>query len=348
MAAIATMIAIKRAPAWLSRVCITVQPHMHMIKAPQRLFACSVASVSRGIHLSRSRCRAMVWFPFRLQFSGACQLMPDISLAHATIFGLVEGLTEFIPVSSTGHLILTGHWLGDTGEAAKVFEIFIQLGAILAVCWHYRDTFITTLRNASTHDSSRQFIASLIVAFLPAAAVGFLARKWIKAHLFNPTVVGIALVVGGVIMLLIERWRAATPSTASEAAATGTTLSLRTAFGVGVAQVLALIPGISRSGATIMGGLVLGLPRTAATDFSFFLSVPVIMAATVLDIVSSRDALTLADAPAFAVGFVVSFVSALLVVRWLLRYVARHNFVSFAWYRIVFGCVLLAILARAG
>jgi undecaprenyl-diphosphatase len=272
--------------------------------------------------------------------------MPDLSLTHATILGLVEGLTEFIPVSSTGHLILTGHWLGATGEAAKVFEIFIQLGAILAIVWHYRATFVKTLRTA-THDAkARAFIVSLIVAFLPAAAVGFVARKWIKAHLFNPTVVGVSLVVGGIVILLVERWRARQPATQIATLEPGEPLPWRTALGVGLAQVCALIPGVSRSGATIMGGLVLGLPRSTATDFSFFLAVPVMLAATSLDVISSRDALSASDAPAFALGFLVAFVSALLVVRWLLRYVARNDFTVFAWYRIIFGCVLLVFLAR--
>lgn len=266
-------------------------------------------------------------------------------LLHALLLGLVEGITEFLPVSSTGHLIIAGNWLGDRGEVAKAFEIFIQLGAILAVVWHYRATFVSAVTRAAHDDAARRFLASLVVAFLPAAVVGLLAHTWIKAHLFSPAVVAWSLIVGGVAILVIERWRAAVPPDARTHAERADTVDLRTALGVGVAQMLSLVPGVSRSGSTIMGGLALGLSRPVATEFSFFLAVPVMAAATVYDLWSSRGALSSADAPAFVVGTVTAFVSALVVVRLFLRYVARHSFAGFAWYRIAFGAVLLALLA---
>jgi len=269
-----------------------------------------------------------------------------VPLLHALLLGLVEGLTEFLPVSSTGHLIVVGAWLGDQGAAAKAFEVFIQLGAILAVLWHYRRTFVGALTGAAHDVAARRFLASLVVAFLPAAVVGFAAHRWIKAHLFRPTVVAWSLMIGGLVILAVERWRAATPADAAVRAERADALDLRTALGVGLAQVLALIPGVSRSAATIMGGLSLGLSRPAATEFSFFLAVPVMVAATLFDLWSSRGALTATDAPAFVVGTVTAFASALVVVRLFLRYVARHTFTGFAWYRLAVGALLL--LGAAG
>lgn len=259
-------------------------------------------------------------------------------LLKAALLGLVEGVTEFIPVSSTGHLILASHWLGENGDAAKTFEIFIQLGAILAIVWLYRERLTHALVAAKRDEPSRRLLLNLFIAFLPAALVGFLAHDWIKQRLFTPLVVALALVAGGILILVIERLR--------PAERTPDVLTLRppTALGIGLAQVLSLIPGTSRSGATIMGGYALGLSRRAATEFSFFLSIPVMFAATLFDLLKSRGALSAADAPAFAVGFVTAFVSALIVVKAFLGYVSRHSFAAFAWYRIALGLLLLLVL----
>lgn len=255
----------------------------------------------------------------------------------AVILGLVEGITEFLPVSSTGHLIVVGDRLGFNDAAGKTFEVFIQLGAILAIVWIYRTTLWRLALGALREPPARRVVVNLAIAFVPAAVVGLLLHDWIKEVLFNPTTVGIALVVGGVVILLLERWR---PSVRYTELAD---VPPRTALGIGLAQVLSLVPGTSRSGATIMGGFGLGLSRVAATEFSFFLAIPVMFAATLFDLLDSRDALTAADAPVFAVGFVVAFVSALVVVRGFLGYVARHSFAAFAWYRIAFGALLLGI-----
>ncbi|HEX3274620.1 MAG TPA: undecaprenyl-diphosphate phosphatase [Gemmatimonadales bacterium] len=260
------------------------------------------------------------------------------ALLKAAVLGLIEGVTEFIPVSSTGHLILASHWLGETGDSAKTFDIFIQLGAILAVVWLYRARLVHTVMAAAREPASRRLLVNLLIAFLPAALVGFLAHDAIKARLFTPTVVALALIVGGLLILLIERLHPAERVT--ELAGMGPP----TALGIGLAQVLSLIPGTSRSGATIMGGYALGLSRPAATEFSFFLSIPVMVAATLYDLLKSRGALVASDAPAFAVGFVTAFVSALIVVKAFLRFVSQHSFAAFAWYRIVFGVALLLLL----
>jgi undecaprenyl-diphosphatase len=264
-------------------------------------------------------------------------LNPEV-LANAAVLGLLEGATEFIPVSSTGHLILASAWLGETGEAAKTFDIFIQLGAILAIVWLYRVRLARAVLDARTEPDSRRFLLNLTIAFLPAAIVGFLAHDWIKARLFTPTVVAVALLAGGVAILLIEQLR---PKVRAPAVGD---VQPTTALGIGLAQVLSLIPGTSRSGATIMGGYALGLSRRAATEFSFFLSIPVMFAATLYDLLKSRDALSVADAPAFAIGFVVAFLSAVVVVRAFLGYISRHSFAVFAWYRIALGLLLLLLL----
>jgi undecaprenyl-diphosphatase len=261
--------------------------------------------------------------------------VPERGLIEAAVLGIVEGVTEFIPVSSTGHLIVAGDWLDFTGEAAKTFEIFIQLGAILAILWLYRARFAEVARTLAQEPASRRFATNLLLGFVPAAAVGFLAHGWIKAHLFTPSVVAWALVAGGIVMLAIEHWR---PRVTVRDAAD---LAPRTALGIGVAQVLALVPGVSRSGATIMGGYLLGLSRTAATEFSFYLAVPVLAAAAIYDLLKSLDQLGVAQVPLFAVGFVVSFLSAIVVVKGFLRYLVSHTFNAFAWYRIGFGLLLL-------
>ncbi|MBA2628229.1 MAG: undecaprenyl-diphosphate phosphatase [Gemmatimonadales bacterium] len=259
----------------------------------------------------------------------------------AVVLGLVEGATEFIPVSSTGHLILAGHWLGFEGAAARAFEIFIQLGAILSIVWLYRARLVALLRDALHAGPARRLVVSLLVAFLPVAVVGLLAHGWIKEHLFDPRIVAVALVVGGIVMLLIERWnpRIRVIDVAE--------VEPPTALGIGLAQVLSLVPGTSRSGATILGGYSLGLSRKAATEFSFFLAIPVMCAATAFDLFKSRHDVTSSDAGVFAVGFVVSFITSIVIVRAFVRYISQHSFRPFAWYRIVFGLTLLAFqLAR--
>ncbi|HUF36543.1 MAG TPA: undecaprenyl-diphosphate phosphatase [Gemmatimonadales bacterium] len=266
-------------------------------------------------------------------------MSPDL-LLDAVILGLVEGATEFIPVSSTGHLIIVGDWLGQTDARAKTFDVFIQLGAILAIVWLYRHRLTTALLAARTDPRSRRFFANLFIAFLPAASVGFLIHDWIKERLFQPAVVAVALVMGGVIILLVERWKP--PLRVAEVG----DLPPSTAFGIGLAQVLSLVPGTSRSGATIIGGYALGLSRTAATEFSFFLAIPVMFAATLYDLFKSWDVLSPADVPFFTVGFFVAFGSALVVVKGFLTFVSRHSFAVFAWYRIAFGLLLLLWAAR--
>jgi undecaprenyl-diphosphatase len=261
-------------------------------------------------------------------------MSPEL-LLKAAILGLVEGVTEFIPVSSTGHLIVVSTWLGLNDERGKTFDVFIQLGAVLAVVWLYRARLTEAVTGARRNPSNRRFLINLVIAFLPAAVVGFLAHQWIKERLFTPTVVAAALIVGGLLILVIEWW---TPRTR---VGTVDEVPPRRALGIGLAQVLSLIPGTSRSGATIMGGYALGLSRLAATEFSFFLAIPVMLAATLYDLLKSWAVLVPGDIPLFAVGFLVSFLSALVVVKVFLAYVAGHSFKAFAWYRIVFGAVLL-------
>jgi undecaprenyl-diphosphatase len=258
-----------------------------------------------------------------------------LQLAKAAVMGVVEGATEFIPVSSTGHLILAGEWLGFTGPQASTFEIVIQLGAILAVVWLYRSKVFGTLAAAPHDAGARRFLVSLFLAFLPSALVGALVHGWIKDHLFNPLTVAWALVAGGAVILFIERWNPPERITRPEE------VPAERSLGIGLAQVLSLFPGVSRSGATIMGARCLGLSRSAATEFSFFLAIPTMVAASGYDLVKSRHLLSAADWPTFAVGFIVSFFSAIVVVRAFLGFVARHTFVPFAWYRIAFGGLLL-------
>jgi undecaprenyl-diphosphatase len=261
------------------------------------------------------------------------------TLLSAIILGLVEGATEFLPVSSTGHLILAGHALGFVGPRAAAFEIVIQLGAILAVVWLYRGLLWRVVKDGIAVPESRRLVLALLVAFLPAAVVGLLTHHWITAHLFTPPVVIAALIAGGVAILVIERRR---PASRIE---TVTQIGYRTALWIGIAQVFALIPGVSRSGATIMGALLAGVGRPAAAEFSFLLAIPVMFAATGLDLWANRHLLSASDAPIFATGFVVAFASALVVVRWLIRFVSHRSFDVFAWYRIAFGLALAALLA---
>jgi undecaprenyl-diphosphatase len=265
--------------------------------------------------------------------------MPGASLLIAVILGLVEGITEFLPVSSTGHLIVVGSLFGFSGPRAATFEIVIQVGAILAVIWHYRAVLLDLLRRFFTADEERRLGGNLVLAFLPAAAVGVVLHHWIKDHLFTPVTVAAAFIVGGVVILLIEWLRPAVVTSEVRA------ITARQALGIGCAQVLALIPGTSRSAATILGGYTLGLSRPAATEFSFLLAIPTLIAAAGYDILKSRHLFTTADVPMFLVGTAVSFVAALAVIRSFLRYVQRHSFNAFAWYRIAFGVLILALAA---
>ena len=263
--------------------------------------------------------------------------MDLVLLLKAAILGLVEGITEFIPVSSTGHLILAQDWLDFQGEKENAFIIFIQLGAILAVVWMYRAKFWNVLRTWRQPES-KGFIINLVVATIPAVLVGLPTEDWIEARLFKPFPVALALVVGGIAILLIERYfKRPTVDSVDR-------IPLSKAVGVGLFQVLAILwPGMSRSGATIMGGLTLGLSRTAATEFSFFLAIPAMLGASIIKMGDIAEVATPADIPVFAIGFVVAFISALIVIRTLIAYVSRNTFRPFAWYRIVFGIVLVAV-----
>ena len=260
-------------------------------------------------------------------------------LLKAAILGIVEGLTEFLPISSTGHLILVSDLLGVNDEKGKVFDIVIQLGAILAVCWEYRARFARAFSGLAGDPVQQRFAANLAVAFLPAAVVGLALQSQIKEYLFNPIPVAVALVVGALAIFAIERWykRHGEPRVSSV-----DDMTWKDALKVGLAQCLALVPGTSRSGATIIGGMLFGLSRKAATEFSFYLAIPTLIGAGVYSLWKERALLSAADLPLFAVGLVFSFVSAWICVRWLLRYIASHTFVPFAWYRIAFGVVVLA------
>ncbi|MGH7668023.1 MAG: undecaprenyl-diphosphate phosphatase [Gemmatimonadaceae bacterium] len=260
------------------------------------------------------------------------------AIISAIVLGLVEGITEFLPVSSTGHLILAGHAIGFVGPTADAFEIIIQLGAILAVVWLYRDLLLRVARDGMAVEESRRFIVALFIAFLPAAIVGLATHHWITGHLFVPPVVLGALIIGGVGILAIEHWRPSPRFT------TVMQIGYRTALWIGIAQVFALIPGVSRSGATIMGAMLAGVDRAAAAEFSFLLAIPVMFAATGLELWENRHLLSGSDALVFAIGFVVAFLSALVVVKWLVRFVSHRSFDVFAWYRIVFGLLLIGVL----
>jgi len=265
--------------------------------------------------------------------------MDIATLLQALLLGIVEGLTEFIPVSSTGHLILLIDLLGFRGPPGKVFEIVIQLGAILAVCWVYRWRLIEAVLGLAVDPEDRLFARNILLGFLPAMVIGVLAHGFIKEVLFSPWVVSAALIIGGLIILVIERLPLAARHETIEA------LPVRTALGVGLCQAVAMIPGVSRSGATIMGGLLLGIDRRTATEFSFFLAIPTMLAATVYDTYKNWSLLTLDGAGVIAVGFVAAFLAAMLVVRAAIAFISRHGFAPFAWYRIALGAIMLAVLA---
>lgn len=255
----------------------------------------------------------------------------------AALLGLLEGATEFLPVSSTGHLIIAADLMNFTGERAKTFNIFIQLGAILAIVWHYRAKVTHVARGLGHDPAARRFVANLAIAFLPAAVLGLLFHKAIKAHLFNPISVAAALVLGGIVILWIES-RRRTPRIEHV-----DDMRWPDALKVGLAQSFALFPGVSRAGATIMGGLLTGLSRQAATEFSFFLAIPTMFAATLYDLYKSRDLIHAEEALLLLTGLVCAFISALVVVKMFLAFVAHHSFKPFAWYRIVFGTLVLAL-----
>lgn len=268
--------------------------------------------------------------------------MDLILLLKAFIQGIVEGLTEFLPISSTGHLIITGTLLNLHDEKGKVFEIVIQAGAILAVCWEYRERIASTFAGLTSDPKAQRLTLNLAIAFMPLAVLGLAFGKLIKAVLFEPLTVALAFVIGGVIILIAERWYKAralrqTPPLIESV----DDLTPMDALKLGLAQCVALIPGTSRSGATIIGGLFFGLSRKCATEFSFFLAIPTLLAATAYSLWNERALLSVADIPMFGVGFIAAFISAFLCVRWLLRYIGTHDFTVFAWYRIVFGLIVL-------
>src|SRR5574343_1991496 len=262
--------------------------------------------------------------------------MDPILLLKALILGIVEGLTEFLPISSTGHLILAGDLLDFNDDRGKLFEIVIQSGAILAVVWEYRERLLVVARGAFSDKAAQKFILNLFVAFLPLAILGLAFGKAIKAHLFNPYAVATTFIVGAFVILWAERREHRIRIHSIDE------LRPLDALKLGLAQACALIPGTSRSGATIIGGLLFGLSRKAATEFSFFLAIPTLFAATAYNLYKERALLNVDDLGMWAVGFVSAFVSAFLCVRWLLRYISSHDFTVFAWYRIVFGIVVLA------
>jgi len=260
-------------------------------------------------------------------------------LFKALIMGIVEGLTEFLPISSTGHLIVTGRLIGFPEAIAATFEIFIQLGAILAVVVYFARDLFGTLQRATHDQRARRLLVNIAIAFVPAALVGVLLSRSIKDALFNPVTVALALIVGGVIMLIVE-WRPRQVITCDVEGA-----GWRQALTVGIAQIVSLWPGFSRSASTIIGGLLAGMDRPTALRFSFYLSIPTMMAATVFDFARSFDQIHPSELPAFAVGLFSAFVVALIVIKFFLGYVARHDLRPFAWYRMVAGIVLLGLVA---
>lgn len=269
--------------------------------------------------------------------------MDTLGWLSALLLGIVEGLTEFLPVSSTGHLIVASELMGLRGEKMEVFNIFIQAGAILAVCWEYRAKLIATFAGILSDSIAQRFAINLFIAFLPLAVLGLTFKKIITGVLFKPLPVALAFIVGGIIILVAERWYA-TRSKRVETHLIDSVdeLTWRDALKLGLAQCAALIPGTSRSAATIIGGLFFGLTRKCATEFSFFLAIPTLIGATVYSLWSARHALSSADIPLFSLGFIAAFVSAFVVVRWLIRFVSTHDFSIFAWYRMVFGVVIIA------
>jgi undecaprenyl-diphosphatase len=269
-------------------------------------------------------------------------------LLKAALMGIVEGLTEFLPISSTGHLIVAGDLINFNYPNAKVFEIAIQSGAILALCWEYRQRLLSTVSGIFSDAKAQRFALNVCIAFLPFMVVALKFHEPIKALLFKPVPVALAFVVGGVIILFAERWyKNRATSSNIKLIESVDDMTWRDALKVGFTQCAALIPGTSRSGATIIGGMFLGLSRKCATEFTFFLAIPTLMGATVYALWKARNQLAIADLPVFGVGFITAFISAFICVRWLLRYISTHDFTVFAWYRIAFGAVIL-ITAYSG
>lgn len=271
--------------------------------------------------------------------------MDLILLGKAVILGIVEGLTEFLPISSTGHLILVGDLLDFNDERGKAFEVIIQFGAILAVCWEFREKLWGVVSTVQTSIISRRFVLNLLIASIPAMVLAFIFGKDIKAVLFAPIPVASAFIVGGLIIFLVEHRQTKSIHSGKSYIQSVDDLTPLDALKVGLAQCAALIPGTSRSGATIIGGMLFGLPRAVATEFSFFLAIPVIGGATAYELLKLwNNPVSLSDdfVWAIAVGFITAFISAFVCVRWLIHYVAGHNFTPFAWYRIIFGILVLA------
>ncbi|WP_345811437.1 undecaprenyl-diphosphate phosphatase [Paraburkholderia sp. PREW-6R] len=260
----------------------------------------------------------------------------------ALILGVVEGLTEFLPVSSTGHLIVAGSLLNFTDDHAKTFDVVIQLGAILAVCWEFRRRIGSVVSGLPTRPDARRFTLNVVIATIPAIVLGLLFEKTIKAALFSPVPVAFALVAGGVVILWAEARQRSTGQRAARVKNVDDLTPLD-ALKVGLAQCFALIPGMSRSGSTIIGGMLFGLDRRVATEFSFFLAIPIIFGATAYELYKDWHSLSVDALGTFAIGFVAAFISAFACVRWLLRYIAAHDFTAFAWYRIGFGLLILLI-----
>ena len=261
--------------------------------------------------------------------------MDPLLLLKALILGVVEGLTEFLPISSTGHLILAGDLLNFNDERGKLFEIVIQSGAILAVVWEYRVRIFSVLRGLGREPQANRLVINLAIAFMPLAILGLIFKKAIESYLFKPVPVALAFIIGAFIILWAERRKHVVRIESVD------DITALDALKLGLAQAVALIPGTSRSGATIIGGLFFGLSRKAATEFSFFLAIPTLFAATVYQLYKERALLNADDIGMWAVGFVAAFVSAFLCVRWLLRYISSHDFTIFAWYRIAFGVIVL-------
>jgi undecaprenyl-diphosphatase len=268
--------------------------------------------------------------------------LPDFLILQAALLGVIEGLTEFLPVSSTGHLILAGYLMDFRAPPGKVFEVVIQAGAIVAVCLLYARRLLGIAAAVPTRPEARLFVVSILVAFLPAALLGVLFHPFIKTVLFSPWVVAVSLVLGGIVILVVERLRITPRHAAADRLPPG--LALR----IGLCQAVAMIPGVSRSGATILGAVVMGVERRAAAEFSFFLAIPTMLGATAYDLYKNRAFLNADDLALIAVGFVCAMIAAMIVVKALLAYLARHTFEIFGWYRIALGLAMLVVLAAFG
>lgn len=264
--------------------------------------------------------------------------MFDIMYLKAALMGIVEGLTEFLPISSTGHLILVGELIDFTGEKEKVFGIAIQTGAMLAVIWQYRVKLLHTVVGLFSDPIAQRFVRNLLIAFIPAVILGLAFGSMIKAHLFSAVPVALAFIIGAFIILIVEK---RSDNEENVRVNNVDDLTAKDALYLGLLQCLALIPGTSRSGATIIGGMAIGLSRKCATEFSFFLGIPTLIGAGAYSIWQERNLLQVSDTPLFLVGLVFAFVSALICIRWLIRYVSSHSFRPFAWYRIAFGIIVL-------